>query len=161
MSKYRKFHFKCPNCHHTATGEECGLEFRRDTRATQLVEHFICFSDGRAFDVEGENLDNDVLRERFFCPECGEEFSWHLIFNSGAITLLDEDDPNELTDVIHRENMPDFELKKGTWCMLPVELQSVERRFDGGRGTEFYTFKTEMGTTVTISDHYLKSLKKY
>ncbi len=161
MSKYRKYHFKCPNCGHESDGEQGYLTFYRDTRREQLVEHFLCFDDGRAFDVEGEYLDNDILKERFQCAECAEKFSWNVLFNSGAVTLLEEDDPNALPDVMHPENMPDFELKPGTWCMMPVELYQVERRFDGGRGTEFYTFRTEMGTTVTISDHYIKFLKEY
>lgn len=41
---------------------------------------------------------------------------------------------------IHKSNLPSFPLEEGKVYLVPLVLVSKERRFDGGRGTEFYRF---------------------
>lgn len=159
MTKYRKFTFKCPTCGQSS--EDGYLIFSRKTLTDIYVDHFVCFEDGNAFAVEGEELDNFPYKEYFRCPECREEFSWSILFNTGAVVLGEEVKPELKQDSLHPENMPDFPLEPGKTYLMPVKLKSKECRFDGGRGTEFFVFENPMGMTTTISDHYLKQLKPY
>lgn len=41
---------------------------------------------------------------------------------------------------IHPENLPECGLEIGKYYLVPMVLTSKERRFDGGRGTEYYEF---------------------
>ena len=60
----------------------------------------------------------------------------------------------------HGQNLPDFELVEGETYLVPLKLLSKERRFDGGRGTEFYTFGIDNWRKITFSDcSFLKIMK--
>lgn len=158
MIKYRKFTFTCPACSRTL--DDTSLIFRRQIEKDTYVEYFACFEDGRAFDVEGEELDTLVSKEYFKCSECGEEFTWNILFHTGAVVLREEVKPELKRDSTHPENMPDFDLEPGKMYLMPVRLKHKECRFDGGRGAEFFVFENPMGMTSTISDRYLKTLKQ-
>ena len=43
---------------------------------------------------------------------------------------------------------------------VPLKLLSKERRFDGGRGTEFYTFGTDHYRKITFSDMSIPEILK-
>lgn len=60
----------------------------------------------------------------------------------------------------HKQNLPDFELVKGETYLVPLKLLSKERRFDGGRGTEFYTFGTDHYRKITFSDMSIPEILK-
>ena len=158
MTKYRQFTFTCPACGRTL--DDTSLIFRERIEKDVYVDYFACFEDGKAFGVEGETLDTQVSEEYFICAECGENISWNILFNTNSVKLGDYADPLNEEDTYHPENMPDFPLEVGKTYLMPMTLKSMERRFDGGRGTEFYTFETPMGTRASISDHYLKMLKQ-
>lgn len=57
--------------------------------------------------------------------------------------ILDYDERDEDFDFgepIHTENLPDCPLEVGKTYLVPLKLIAKERRFDGGRGTEYYKF---------------------
>ena len=60
----------------------------------------------------------------------------------------------------HKQNLPDFELVEGETYLVPLKLLSKERRFDGGRGTEFYTFGTDHYRKITFSDMSIPEILK-
>lgn len=57
--------------------------------------------------------------------------------------ILDYDERDEEFDFgepMHTENLPDCPLVVGKTYLVPLKLIAKERRFDGGRGSEFYKF---------------------
>lgn len=60
----------------------------------------------------------------------------------------------------HTENLPSFELVEGETYLVPLKLLSKERRFDGGRGTEFYTFGIDNWRKITFSDQSIPEIMK-
>ena len=57
--------------------------------------------------------------------------------------ILDYDEKDEEFDFgepMHTENLPDCPLEVGKTYLVPLKLIAKERRFDGGRGTEYYKF---------------------
>ena len=57
--------------------------------------------------------------------------------------ILDYDEKDEEFDFgepMHTENLPDCPLEVGKTYLVPLKLLAKERRFDGGRGSEFYKF---------------------
>ena len=73
---------------------------------------------------------------------------------------LDVDDFN-FGEPWHKENLPDFPLEEGNTYYVPLKLVGKERRFDGGRGTEFYIFGLDRNRQcITFADYNLpKNLK--
>ena len=62
------------------------------------------------------------------------------------ITCDDYDEEFEFGEPRHKENLPDFELEVGKTYLVPMKLLEKDRRFDGGRGTEYYEFHYTTGT---------------
>lgn len=65
------------------------------------------------------------------------------IFRKYIQKILDYDERDEETDFgepKHTENLPDCPLEVGKTYLVPLTLLAKERRFDGGRGTEYYKF---------------------
>ena len=57
--------------------------------------------------------------------------------------ILDYDERDEEDDFgepMHTENLPNCPLEVGKTYLVPLKLLAKERRFDGGRGTEYYKF---------------------
>lgn len=57
--------------------------------------------------------------------------------------ILDYDESDEDFDFgepMHTEFLPDCPLEVGKTYLVPLKLIAKERRFDGGRGTEYYRF---------------------
>ena len=52
----------------------------------------------------------------------------------------------------HIKNLPPFDLIEGEIYLVPLKLLSKECCFDGGRGTEFYTFGIDNWRKITFSD---------
>lgn len=69
----------------------------------------------------------------------------------------DKDDEFEFGEPWHTKNLPPFPLIEGETYLVPLKLLSKERRFDGGRGTEFYLFGDceRLGCYVSFSDKYI------
>lgn len=69
----------------------------------------------------------------------------------------DKDNEFEFGEPWHTKNLPPFPLIEGETYLVPLKLLSKERRFDGGRGTEFYLFGDceRLGCYVSFSDYNL------
>jgi hypothetical protein len=67
---------------------------------------------------------------------------------------------NKFEEPWHTEYLPDFPLKEGETYLVPLKLLSKERRFDGGRGTEFYTFGIDNWRKITFSDQSIPEIMK-
>lgn len=52
----------------------------------------------------------------------------------------------EFGEPMHPENLPNFPLEVGKTYFVPLKLIGKERRFDGGRGTEYYEFNYQTET---------------
>ena len=70
---------------------------------------------------------------------------------------MSETDEFEFGEPWHTKNLPSFPLIEGETYLVPLKLLSKERRFDGGRGTEFYLFGDceRLGRYVSFSDYNL------
>lgn len=55
------------------------------------------------------------------------------------------DEEFEFGEPRHKKNLPDFELEVGKTYLVPMKLLEKDRRFDGGRGTEYYEFHYTTG----------------
>ena len=76
--------------------------------------------------------------------------------------ILDYDEKDEEFDFgepMHTENLPDCPLEVGKTYLVPLKLLAKERRFDGGRGTEYYKFNYRTETCgyrpFSISDYHM------
>ena len=76
--------------------------------------------------------------------------------------ILDYDERDEEFDFgepMHTEFLPDCPLEVGKTYLVPLQLIAKERRFDGGRGSEFYKFNYRTETygyrPFSISDFHM------
>ena len=71
----------------------------------------------------------------------------------------ERDEENDFGEPLHTENLPDCPLEVGKTYLVPLKLIAKERRFDGGRGTEFYKFNYSTETygyrPFSISDFHM------
>lgn len=71
----------------------------------------------------------------------------------------ERDEENDFGEPWHTENLPDCPLEVGKTYLVPLKLLAKERRFDGGRGTEFYKFnyctETYGYRPFSISDYHM------
>ena len=81
-----------------------------------------------------------ILEKEYAKREAKEEDN---IFRDYIQKILDydeRDEENDFGEPMHTENLPDCPLEVGKTYLVPLKLLAKERRFDGGRGTEFYKF---------------------
>ena len=71
----------------------------------------------------------------------------------------ERDEENDFGEPWHTENLPDCPLEVGKTYLVPLKLLAKERRFDGGRGTEYYKFNYRTETygyrPFSISDFHM------
>lgn len=69
------------------------------------------------------------------------------------------DEKFEFCEPRHKENLPDFDLEVGKTYLVPMKLLEKDRRFEGGRGTEYYEFHYTTGTygyrPFSIPDYHM------
>lgn len=61
---------------------------------------------------------------------------------------------NHFGEPWHTRNLPPFPLVEGETYYIPMTLIEKERKFDGGRGTEFYHF-ARANQELVLSDRYM------
>lgn len=64
---------------------------------------------------------------------------------------FDPDDEFDFGEPMHPENLPECGLEIGKYYLVPMVLTNKERRFDGGRGTEYYEFNYLHTNSITKS----------
>lgn len=72
-----------------------------------------------------------------------EENEYSTIWRDYIQKIIDydeRDEENDFGEPWHTENLPDCPLEVGKTYLVPLKLIAKERRFDGGRGTEYYKF---------------------
>ncbi len=77
----------------------------------------------------------------------------------------DYDEEFEFGETIHKDNLPDFDLEVGKTYLVPMKLLEKDRRFDGGRETEYYEFHYTTGVygyrPFSVPDYHMsKDIQK-
>ena len=81
-------------------------------------------------------------------------------------TISDYDEKFEFGEPRHKDNLPDFELEVGKTYLVPMKLLEKDRRFDGGRLSEFYEFHYTTGVygyrPFSVPDYHMnKGIQKF
>ena len=120
-------------------------------------------------------FEENTCQDCKFWTECGENHGSNIMgfcsiwrsMNGKEITNSDDMCENwqdvddfDFGEATHTENLPDFPLNEGCTYLVPLKLLSKERRFDGGRGTEYYTFGIDNWRRITFADYNLPNLKE-
>jgi hypothetical protein len=75
------------------------------------------------------------------------------------VTISDYDEKFEFGEPRHKDNLPDFELEVGKTYLVPMKLLEKDRRFDGGRLSEYYEFHYTTGVygyrPFSIPDYHM------
>ena len=61
------------------------------------------------------------------------------------VRISDYDEKFEFGEPRHKDNLPDFDLEVGKTYLVPMKLLEKDRRFDGGRLSEYYEFHYTSG----------------
>ena len=100
-----------------------------------------------------------ILEKEYAKREAKEEDN---IFRDYIQKILDydeRDEENDFGEPMHTENLPDCPLEVGKTYLVPLKLIAKERRFDGGRGSEFYKFNYQTEDygyrPFSIIDYYM------
>lgn len=100
-----------------------------------------------------------ILEKEYAKREAKEDDN---IFRDYIQKILDydeRDEENDFGEPIHTEFLPDCPLEVGKTYLVPLKLLAKERRFDGGRGSEFYKFNYRTETygyrPFSIIDYYM------
>ena len=100
-----------------------------------------------------------ILEKEYAKREAKEDDN---IFRDYIQKILDydeRDEENDFGEPIHTEFLPDCPLEVGKTYLVPLKLLAKERRFDGGRGSEFYKFNYRTDTygyrPFSIIDYYM------
>lgn len=74
-------------------------------------------------------------------------------------SISDYDEKFEFVEPRYKDNLPDFELEVGKTYLVPMKLLGKDRRFDGGRLTEYYEFHYTTGVygyrPFSIPDYHM------
>lgn len=82
------------------------------------------------------------------------------------VSISDYNESFEFGEPRYKDNLPDFELEVGKTYLVPMKLLEKDRRFDGGRGTEYYEFHYTSGPCgyrpFSIPDYHMsKGIQKF
>lgn len=81
-------------------------------------------------------------------------------------SISDYDEKFEFGEPRHKDNLPDFDLEVGKTYLVPMKLLDKDRRFDGGRLSEFYEFHYTTGVygyrPFSVPDYHMnKGIQKF
>jgi hypothetical protein len=75
------------------------------------------------------------------------------------VSISDYDEKFEFGEPRHKDNLPGFELEVGKTYLVPMKLLEKDRRFDGGRLSEYYEFHYTTGVygyrPFSIPDYHM------
>lgn len=76
-----------------------------------------------------------------------------------------QDEDFDFGEPMHPDNLPDCPLTVGETYLVPLKLIRKERRFDNGRGTEYYEFNYHTDTygyrSFSVPDYHMTPLIQY
>ena len=81
-----------------------------------------------------------ILEKEYAIREAKEDDNYWRDWIQKILDYDERDEENDFGEPIHTENLPDCPLEVGKTYLVPLKLLAKERRFDGGRGSEFYKF---------------------
>ena len=81
-----------------------------------------------------------ILENEYAIREAKENDNYWRDWIQKILDYDERDEENDFGEPWHTENLPDCPLEVGKTYLVPLKLIAKERRFDGGRGTEYYKF---------------------
>ena len=100
-----------------------------------------------------------ILEKEYAKREGKEDDSFWRDYIQKILDYDERDEENDFGEPWHTENLPDCPLEVGKTYLVPLKLLAKERRFDGGRGSEFYKFNYRTETygyrPFSISDFHM------
>lgn len=81
-----------------------------------------------------------ILEKEHAKREAKEDSTFWRDYIQKILDYDERDEENDFGEPIHTEFLPDCPLEVGKTYLVPLQLIAKERRFDGGRGTEYYKF---------------------
>ena len=100
-----------------------------------------------------------ILEKEHAKREVKEDSTFWRDYIQKILDYDERDEENDFGEPWHTENLPDCPLEVGKTYLVPLKLLAKERRFDGGRGSEFYKFNYRTETygyrPFSISDYHM------
>ena len=100
-----------------------------------------------------------ILEKEYAIREAKEDSTFWRDYIQKILDYDERDEENDFGEPWHTENLPDCPLEVGKTYLVPLKLLAKERRFDGGRGSEFYKFNYRTETygyrPFSISDFHM------
>lgn len=81
-----------------------------------------------------------ILEKEYAIRETKEDDNFFRKYIQKILDYDERDEENDFGEPWHTEHLPDCPLEVGKTYLVPLKLLAKERRFDGGRGTEYYKF---------------------
>lgn len=81
-----------------------------------------------------------ILEKEYAIREAKDDDNYWRDWIQKILDYDERDEENDFGEPMHTENLPDCSLEVGKTYLVPLKLIAKERRFDGGRGSEFYKF---------------------
>lgn len=81
-----------------------------------------------------------ILEKEYAIREAKEDDNYWRDWIQKILDYDERDEENDFGEPMHTENLPDCPLEVGKTYLVPLKLLAKERRFDGGRGSEYYKF---------------------
>ena len=81
-----------------------------------------------------------ILEKEYAIREAKEDDNFFRDYIQKILDYDESDEDFDFGEPMHTENLPDCPLEVGKTYLVPLQLIAKERRFDGGRGTEYYKF---------------------
>ena len=81
-----------------------------------------------------------ILEKEFAKRESKEDSTFWRDYIQKILDYDERDEENDFGEPFHTEFLPECPLEVGKTYLVPLKLLAKERRFDGGRGTEYYKF---------------------
>lgn len=100
-----------------------------------------------------------ILKKECANREANEDSTFWRNYIQQILDYDERDEENDFGEPMHTENLPDCPLEVGKTYLVPLKLIAKEKRFDGGRGTEYYKFnyrtKDYGYRPFSISDYHM------
>ena len=154
--------------YHVSIGnDEKGLNFNVDK-----IEEFPCFTSYDISNIMGAPTNGrykkcsktikkiyQILEKECANREAKEDSTFWRNYIQKILDYDERDEENDFGEPWHTENLPDCPLEVGKTYLVPLKLLAKERRFAGGRGTEYYKFNYRTENygyrPFSISDYHM------
>ena len=128
-------------------------ELNFDVNKTEVFPCFSCFTRYNISRIRGAQTNGryekysktikkiyQILEKEYAIREAKEDSTLWRDYIRKILDYDERDEENDFGEPIHTENLPDFPLEVDKTYLVPLKLIAKERRFEGGRNTEYYKF---------------------